>query len=177
METHDNLLEGLKSLQPCSDKDNQDTMAQGMMDAYLEKNPDAERYRQEFYHIYRVTDAVTEYLISRESRSRMGDDKFSIVDVRLEPMDMWVMVNYTIIQCGRSYREQFPMLWSTFYDLIKQIDTSKSKNPWTMDTTIFRKGFDYTRPPTYKIRPMCRMVTPEEAYEILQEQVKASSNE
>ena len=178
METHDNLLEGLKSLQPCPGKDSQDAMAQGMTNAYLEKIPDAERYRQEFYHIYQVTDAVTEYIISRESRSRMGDDKFSIVDVRLEPMDTWMMVNYTIIQCGRSYREQFPMLWSTFYDITQQNnDPRKSKNPWTMETSVYNYGMDPRVPPRTTLRPLCRMVTPEEAIEILQEQAKAFSNE
>lgn len=134
--------------------------------------------RHRLCSLYQTTDKVTEYLISRESRSRLyHDDKFSIVDVRFEPTCKWMMVYYTLVEHGRSYREQFPMLWSTFYDLSKQTDTSKSKNPWTMETTIFRKGFDYTRPPTYTLRPLCRMVTPEEACQILQEQARAFNNE
>lgn len=65
-------------------------------DPYLQ-NADAENMRHRLCSLYQTTDKVTEYLISRESRSRMGDDKFSIVDVRFEPTCKWMMVYYTLV--------------------------------------------------------------------------------
>lgn len=179
METHDNLLEGLKSLWPCSDKDGQDSMAQGMANAYLEKIPDAERYRQELYHTYTATDRVTEFLTQRECNARMQDTpEFKIVDVRLEPTCRWMNVHYSIVEHGKvRCREQFLMLWETFRQITADKDVNRVKNPWTMETSVYNYGMDPRVPPRTTLRPLCRMVTPEEAIEILQEQAKAFSNE
>ena len=150
---------------------------QNSNDIYMQ-NADAESMRQQLCHIYQTADKVTEYLINRERNARvLSDTDFFIVDVRLEPTCKWMVVYYTIIQNGRQRREQYPMLWSTFYELSKKTDTRKSKNPWTMETTVFRDGFDPTRPPSYTLRPLCREVTPEEACQILQEQARAFNND
>lgn len=167
MESSENWMEDLMSLPPRPDRD---TLGSNEQDFCINES-DAARYRQELRHIYSVTDKVTEFLINRESRSRMGNDKFTIVDVRLEPTCKWMMIYYTLVQYGRNYREQYPMLWSTFYDLTKQDDSIKSKNPWTMETTVFQRNPDPKSPPTrYKLRPFCRTVTVDEAIKILQEQ-------
>lgn len=161
------------SLPPRPDRD---TLGSNEQDLCINES-DAARYRQELHHIYSVTDKVTEFLINRESRSRMGDNKFTIVDVRLEPTCKWMMVYYTLIQYGRSYREQYPMLWETFRKITKDKDVNRVKNPWTMETSVYNYGMNPRVPPRTTLRPLCRMVTPEEAIEILQKQARALNDD
>lgn len=145
----------------------------------LMPDADTRAMREQLFHTYTATDRVTEFLTRRECNARMQvTPEFKIVDVRLEPTCRWLNVYYSIVEHGSvRCREQFPMLWETFRQITKDIDVNRVKNPWTMETSVYNYGMDPRVPPRSTLRPLCRMVTHEEAIEILQKQARAFNND
>lgn len=143
--------------------------------------PDADvmAMRDQLFHTYTAIDRVTEFLTQRECNARMQyTPEFKIVDVRLEPTCRWLNVYYSIVDHGKvCCREQFPMLWETFRKITTDNDVNRVKNPWTMETSVYNYGMNPRVPPRTTLRPLCRMVTPEEAIEILQKQARSLNDD
>lgn len=152
---------------------------QDFKDPLVMPDADVRAMRDQLFHTYTATDRVTEFLTQRECNSRMQyTPEFKIVDVRLEPTCRWMNVYYSIVEHGKvRYREQFPMLWETFRQITKDKDVNRVKNPWTMETSVYNYGMNPRVPPRTTLRPLCRMVTPEEAIEILQKQARALNDD
>ena len=149
---------------------------QDFKDPFFMPDADVRAMRDQLFHTYTATDRVTEFLTQRECNSRMlyTTPEFKIVDVRLEPTCRWLNVYYSIVEHGKvRCREQFPMLWETFRQITADKDVNRVKNPWTMETSVYNYGMNPRVPPRTTLRPLCRMVTPEEAIEILQKQARA----
>lgn len=149
---------------------------QDFKDPFTMPDADVRAMRDQLFHTYTATDRVTEFLTQRECNARMlyTTPEFKIVDVRLEPTCRWLNVYYSIVEHGKvRCREQFPMLWETFRQITKDKDVNRVKNPWTMETSVYNYGMNPRVPPRTTLRPLCRMVTPEEAIEILQKQARA----
>jgi hypothetical protein len=153
---------------------------QDFEDPFVMPDADVRAMRDQLFHTYTATDRVTEFLTQRECNSRMlyTTPEFKIVDVRLEPTCRWMNVYYSIVEHGKvRCREQFPMLWETFRKITADKDVNRVKNPWTMETSVYNYGMNPRVPPRTTLRPLCRMVTPEEAIEILQKQARALNDD
>ena len=153
---------------------------QDFKDPFFMPDADVRAMRDQLFHTYTATDRVTEFLTQRECNSRMlyTTPEFKIVDVRLEPTCRWLNVYYSIVEHGKvRCREQFPMLWETFRQITADKDVNRVKNPWTMETSVYNYGMNPRVPPRTTLRPLCRMVTPEEAIEILQKQARALNDD
>lgn len=153
---------------------------QDFKDPFVMPDADVRAMRDQLFHTYTATDRVTEFLTQRECNSRMlyTTPEFKIVDVRLEPTCRWLNVYYSIVEHGKvRCREQFPMLWETFRQITADKDVNRVKNPWTMETSVYNYGMNPRVPPRTTLRPLCRMVTPDEAIEILQKQARALNDD
>lgn len=153
---------------------------QDFKDPFFMPDADVRAMRDQLFHTYTATDRVTEFLTQRECNSRMlyTTPEFKIVDVRLEPTCRWLNVYYSIVEHGKvRCREQFPMLWETFRQITADKDVNRVKNPWTMETSVYNYGMNPRVPPRTTLRPLCRMVTPDEAIEILQKQARALNDD
>ena len=153
---------------------------QDFKDPLVMPDADVRAMRDQLFHTYTATDRVTEFLTQRECNSRMlyTTPEFKIVDVRLEPTCRWLNVYYSIVEHGKvRCREQFPMLWETFRQITADKDVNRVKNPWTMETSVYNYGMNPRVPPRTTLRPLCRMVTPDEAIEILQKQARALNDD
>lgn len=153
---------------------------QDFKDPFFMPDADVRAMRDQLFHTYTATDRVTEFITQRECNSRMlyTTPEFKIVDVRLEPTCRWLNVYYSIVEHGKvRCREQFPMLWETFRQITADKDVNRVKNPWTMETSVYNYGMNPRVPPRTTLRPLCRMVTPEEAIEILQKQARALNDD
>ena len=153
---------------------------QDFKDPFFMPDADVRAMRDQLFHTYTATDRVTEFLTQRECNSRMlyTTPEFRIVDVRLEPTCRWLNVYYSIVEHGKvRCREQFPMLWETFRQITADKDVNRVKNPWTMETSVYNYGMNPRVPPRTTLRPLCRMVTPDEAIEILQKQARALNDD
>lgn len=153
---------------------------QDFKDPFFMPDADIRAMRDQLFHTYTATDRVTEFLTQRECNSRMlyTTPEFKIVDVRLEPTCCWLNVYYSIVEHGKvRCREQFPMLWETFRQITADKDVNRVKNPWTMETSVYNYGMNPRVPPRTTLRPLCRMVTPDEAIEILQKQARALNDD
>lgn len=153
---------------------------QDFKDPFFMPDADVRAMRDQLFHTYTATDRVTEFLTQRECNSRMlyTTPEFKIVDVRLEPTCRWLNVYYSIVEHGKvRCREQFPMLWETFRQITADKDVNRVKNPWTMETSVYNYGMNPRVPPRITLRPLCRMVTPDEAIEILQKQARALNDD
>lgn len=153
---------------------------QDFKDPFFMPDADIRAMRDQLFHTYTATDRVTEFLTQRECNSRMlyTTPEFKIVDVRLEPTCRWLNVYYSIVEHGKvRCREQFPMLWETFRQITADKDVNRVKNPWTMETSVYNYGMNPRVPPRTTLRPLCRMVTPDEAIEILRKQARALNDD
>lgn len=128
----------------------------------------ANKLRTDLFNQYNTVDAVSSYLAVKEGAMEMTGHDLKLMDVRLEPLVDMVMVHYTVVVDGRvRYRTSRPMLWEV---LLKVTDEFKTvgHDPWRMQT--YR-----TNPRTFEREKESglglRVVTPEEAIEILQKQV------
>ena len=153
---------------------------QDFKDPFTMPDADVRAMRDQLFHTYTATDRVTEFLTKRECNARMqyNTPEFKIVDVRLEPTCRWLNVYYSIVEHGKvRCREQFPMLWETFRKITADNDVNRVKNPWTMETSVYNYGMNPRVPPRTTLRPLCRVVTPDEAIEILQKQARALNDD
>ena len=128
----------------------------------------ANKLRTDLFNQYNTIDAVSSYLAVKEGAMEMTEHDLKLMDVRLEPLVDMVMVHYTVVVDGRvRYRTSRPMLWEV---LLKVTDEFKTvgHDPWRMQT--YRNN-----PRTFEMEKESglgiRVVTPEEAIEILQKQV------
>ena len=128
----------------------------------------ANKLRTDLFNQYNTIDAVSSYLAVKEGAMEMTEHDLKLMDVRLEPLVDMVMVHYTVVVDGRvRYRTSRPMLWEVLLKVTEEFKTV-GHNPWTMQT--YR-----TNPRTFEREKESglglRVVTPEEAVEILQKQV------
>lgn len=135
--------------------------------------------RSQLCGIYQTADRLGEYILRSELHSRgLYDEKrLSVVDVRVEPSETQVFVYYTLVEDGKvRCREKLPMLWDKFLQVSEQESFRGAvKNPFTMETTVFRPYPEY--PPTRKVGMRVREVSPEEACEILAKQARALNDD
>lgn len=135
--------------------------------------------RSQLCGIYQTADRLGEYILRSELHSRgLYDEKrLSVVDVRVEPSETQVFVYYTLVEDGKvRCREKLPMLWDKFLQVSEQESFRGAvKNPFTMETTVFRPYPEY--PPTRKVGMRVREVSPEEACEILAKQTRTLNDD
>lgn len=127
----------------------------------------ANKLRIDLFNQYNTIDAVSSYLAVKEGAMEMTEHDLKLMDVRLEPLVDMVMVHYTVVVDGRvRYRTSRPMIWEVLLKVTEEFKTV-GHDPWRMQT--YR-----TNPRTFereKERGVgLRVLTPEEAIEILQKQ-------
>lgn len=128
----------------------------------------ANKLRTDLFNQYNTIDAVSSYIAVKEGVMEMTEHDLKLMDVRLEPLVDMVMVHYTVVVDGRvRYRTSRPMLWEVLLKVTEEFKTV-GHDPWRMQT--YR-----TNPRTFEREKESglglRVVTPEEAIEILQKQV------